>query len=182
MAARLFKWLLFSIVCFIALTPLKAASSCFSRGPQPGLHPFYIAVTEIEHNAREKSLEISCKIFAEDFEEILKKNYGTVVDLGAEKDKAALDKYIPDYIGHHLKLRIDGKPVNLGFVGFERDRESAYCYFQVDNISSVKKMEVQNSLLHDFTDKQINIVHVVVEGKRQSTKLDYPSSLASFNF
>ena len=32
------------------------------------LHLVFVSVTEIEHNAKEKTLEISCKIFTDDFE------------------------------------------------------------------------------------------------------------------
>ena len=35
-------------------------------------HPIYVSVTEIQHNAKDKTLEISCKIFTSDFEAILK--------------------------------------------------------------------------------------------------------------
>jgi hypothetical protein len=70
----------------------------------------------------------------------------------------------------------------LSYIGFEKDKESAYCYFQVENVPSLKKLDVFDSLLHDFTADQINIIHVIVNGNRQSTKLDYPQKNASFNF
>ena len=57
MAGILFKWLL---VGGILLTP--------SSGTH---HPIYVSVTEIEHNAKDKTLEISCKIFTDDFEKTL---------------------------------------------------------------------------------------------------------------
>ena len=66
--------------------------------------------------------------------------------------------------------------------GFEKEKESAYCYFQVENVSSLKKLDANDSILHDFTSDQINIIHVMVNGKRQSTKLDYPATNASFSF
>jgi hypothetical protein len=46
----------------------------------------------------------------------------------------------------------------------------------------LKKLDVIDSLLQDFTSDQINIIHVTVNGKRQSTKLDYPEKAASFTF
>jgi hypothetical protein len=154
------------------------------NGPVPTevFHPFYISITEINNNAKDKTLEISCKMFAEDLEETLNKNYKTEVDLSLAKDKAALDKFIPDYVNRHFSLVVDGKPVKLNYVGYEKDKESAYSYFQVDNVPSLKRLDVNNSLLHDFNQDQINIVHVVVNGKRQSTKLDFPSKQASFSF
>jgi len=145
-------------------------------------HPFYIAVTEVNHNAKEKSLEISCKIFAEDLEETLKKDYKTAVNLSAEKQQAVNDKLIADYIPRHLLIVTDGKPVKLNYVGFEKQAEAVYCYFEVGNVTVPKKIDFTNTILQDFTDKQINIIHMIVGGNRKSQKLDYPAKQVSFSF
>ena len=44
------------------------------------LHPIYVSVTEIEHNAKDNTLEISCKIFTGDLEAVLRKNNKIKVD------------------------------------------------------------------------------------------------------
>lgn len=145
-------------------------------------HPFYIAVTEINLNPSDKTLEVSCKMFADDLEKIIEKNNHTQLDISADKDQRKFESYIPAYVKNHLSIAIDDKGLNLSFLGFEKENESAYCYFQVENISTLKKIDINNSLLHDLTSDQINIIHVIVSGKRQSTKLDYPNKTASFNF
>lgn len=173
MAAILYKWFLLSCSwVFAGMRPADAAH----------LHPFYISVTEINHNAKDKTLEISCKMFAEDLEQTLEKNYKTQLDFSAEKDKAAFDKLINDYVSKHLSVAVDGRPVRLTYIGFEQEKESAYGYFQIDNVASLKKLDISNSILFDFTEEEINIVHAVVNGKRQSTKLNYPEKQASFQF
>ena len=171
-----FLQLLFSTLLF-PFQPVKAS-------PEAGLklHPFYISVTEINQNAKARSLEISCKFFAEDLEQILEKTYKTQLDITGTKDKAAFDKDIPDYVNRRLSITVDGKPVSLHYVGYEKDKESAYAYFEITNVASVKSITAVNSLLHDFIEQQINIMHVTVGGKRQSTKLDYPDTKASFQF
>jgi len=145
-------------------------------------HPFYIAVTEINLNTSDKTLEVSCKMFADDLEQIIEKNNHAQLDILADKDKSKFDSYIPAYVKSHLNLSVDGKAIDLSYIGFEKEKESAYCYFQAENISSLKKIEVHNSILHDFTADQVNIIHVTVNGKRQSTKLDYPNTNANFTF
>jgi hypothetical protein len=171
---------LLQILSAVLLLPFGAVKSNLPVAAKP--HPFFVSVTEVNQNAAEKSLEISCKFFADDFEQTLEKAYNTHLDIVSAKDKAAFDKIIPDYIGKHLQLAADGRPVKLTYVGFEKEKESAYAYFEVQNISSVKQLDAVNSLLHDFKNEQINIMHVTVNGKRQSTKLDYPASKASFRF
>lgn len=177
MAAIFYKWLtVFSLI--MAGRP-QAASSLPEAAAK---HPFYIAVTEINLNTSDKTLEVSCKMFADDLEQIIEKNNHAVLDISADKDKPAFDKYIPAYVKNHLRISIDGKSSPLSYIGFEKEKESAYCYFQVEHVSSLKKIDIVNSLLQDFTTDQINIIHVIVNGKRQSTKLDYPDKSASFSF
>lgn len=171
---------LLQILSLVLLLPAGVAKSNDPATAKP--HPFFVSVTEINQNAAEKSLEISCKFFADDFEQTLEKAYNTRLDIASAKDRAAFDKFIPDYIGKHLQLSADGKPVKLTYVGFEKEKESAYAYFEVQNLSSLKQLDAVNSLLHDFKNEQINIMHVTVNGRRQSTKLDYPATRASFRF
>lgn len=175
MAAIFYKWLM---VCGLMVTVAHDSNQSLNGHR----HPFYIAVTEINLNTSDKTLEVSCKMFADDLEQIIEKNNHAQLDISSDKDKASFDKYIPAYVKNHLGLAIDGKTGNLSYIGFEKEKESAFCYFQVENVSSLKKLDVFDSLLHDFTSDQINIIHVTVNGKRQSTKLDYPEKNASFSF
>ncbi len=146
------------------------------------LHPFFVSVTQIQENAKEKILEVTCKIFTDDFEKDLRKNYHTHVDLLNETDKPAMVKLINDYIKSHLQISIDSKLCALQYIGFEKDEEAVNCYFQVNNISVKKTVAIVNHILFDYKPEQVNIVHVTVRGTRKSTQLINPDSRASFDF
>jgi hypothetical protein len=146
------------------------------------LHPFYVSVTEINHNEKDKSLEITCKIFTDDMENVLKQNFKTTVDLSDQKQKEKNDKLITAYIKKNLNIAADKKSVQLNYVGYEKDSEAVFCYFEIINISTVKELDVSNSILQDLTEDQINIMHVFVNGIRKSYKLGYPDKLARFTF
>jgi len=171
MAASVFKWL---IIPVLALSLIAAA-------PEK-LHPFHISVTEINHNAADKTLEISCKIFTDDFETILAKNYKTKVDLINPAAKAVMDSLVKKYIFSHLQVKANGKPVTFSYVGFENEKEAAYSYFEVDNISSVSNLEISNSILYDRFEDQMNIMHVTVGGNRKSSRVSYPNKESLFTF
>ncbi len=145
-------------------------------------HPLHVSVTEINHNATDKTLEISCKLFTDDFERVLVNNYKTKVDLINPPDRPAMEKLVNDFIHTHLAIKTDGKQVQLLYLGYEKDKDAIYSYFQVDNIASVKKIEINNNILHELFTDQINLMHVTVGGKRKSMKLDYPDKEASFSF
>ena len=177
MALLSFKWLFISLLSLLSVNPKES-----SPATSASFHPFYVSVTEIHHNAKDKALEISCKIFVDDMEEALKKNYKTKVDLSSVQNQEQNNKLIADYISKHLVFVTDGKPQKLSYVGYEKDSEAVYCYFEVPNLPAVKKLDVTNSILQDYTTSQINIMHVYVNGNRKSYKLDYPSNQASFTF
>jgi hypothetical protein len=168
MALILFKWLFAAIITFV---------------PADGsLHPIYVSVTEIEHNTAEKNLEISCKIFTDDFEKTLRKTYKQKIDLLDNKYKESMEIVVNDYIQKHLKVIVDGKPVSLKFMGYEQQEEGIISYFQADHIVSVKELSVYNNILYEYKPEQIGILHITVNGERRSTKLINPAASAVFPF
>src|ERR1700743_3086449 len=107
MVTSLFKWLTVASLCMFGAHT----------------HPLYISVTVINHNTKDKILEVSCKIFTNDFESVLEKMSGGRGDLSAAATKAASDKLIDTYVEKHLRLKVDGKPVSLHFVGSEQEND-----------------------------------------------------------
>ncbi|MEP6949933.1 MAG: DUF6702 family protein [Ginsengibacter sp.] len=146
------------------------------------MHPFYVSVTQIQENAKERILEITCKIFTDDFEKDLRKDFNTHVDLLNQADKPAMGKLVNEYIRTHLQVSVDGKPSLLQYVGYEQDEEAVECYFQVNNIAVNKSLAIIDNILFDYKPEQVNIVHVTVKGTRKSMQLVNPDSRASFDF
>jgi hypothetical protein len=176
MAINIYKGL------FVLLLTFSGFSFKTSPGFSP-VHPIFVSVTEINHNPQDKDLEIACKIFTDDLETVLAKATGAKMDLFHPKDTAVTGKQINDYIARHLVLKIDGKPVSLHFLGFEREVDAVWSYFEVPGVANAPKtVSIMNNLLYENFKQQINLMHVTVGGKRKSTKLDYPDSDASFSW
>ena len=146
------------------------------------LHPFFVSVTQIEHNEKDKTLEISVRIYTDDLEKTLKPYSKSKVDIIKPADKEAINKLLFAYMQAHLKLVVNGKPVQLEYVGYEIQSESTWTYLQVSNINSVKEIGVNTNLLYDFTKEETNIIEVKANNKKSSYKLDYPSSSTTFSF
>jgi hypothetical protein len=176
MVSFLFKWLLVSSL----LNFNTSVNSPFRR--LGGSHPIFVSVTEIEHNAKDKTLEISCKIFTDDFEKTLRQAYKTYVDLLKPKDKNAMNKLVADYVQKHLVIKVDGKTAPLQFLGYEQDEEGIVSYYQVNNIAAVKKLDITDNILFEYKKEQISIIHTTVNGNKKSTKLINPEDKYSFEF
>ena len=166
MAAILYNWLLiFSLSIF-----------------QTAHHPIFVSVTTIEHNAASKTLEISCKIFTDDFESVLRKKYSTKVDLLDVKFAPSMNKLVNEYIQKHLIIKAEGKVVVLNFIGFEQQEEGIITYFEVKDIARVNKIDVIDNILYEEKPQQMEIIHVTVKGERKSSRLNNPDATASFIF
>ena len=133
MAAILYKWLL--VFGFTGLLNTH--------------HPIFVSVTEIAHNTKENTLEISCKIFTDDLETTLRKKYKTKVDLLDASFKNVMGPMINDYIQKHLSITSNSTKSILQFVGFEQQEEGIITYFEVKNVTKVDKLEIVNNILSD---------------------------------
>lgn len=152
-------------------------STCFFTS-----HPLYVSIIEIDHNAKTKELEVSIRIFTDDFENTLKKYSAAHIDLTHPSNKALMDKLVSDYLQKHLQIKIDNKATAMRYLGFEVQQESVWSFFEIPNVPSVKKMDITTNVLYDYQDKQMNIIHAKVNDVERSYKLDNPATQTSFSW
>ncbi len=145
-------------------------------------HPFFVSVTEIKQNPANHSIEISCRMFSDDLEKALEKQYHVQLDIVKPADKTQVNKLINDYVKKHLIIRADGKTLNLNYVGYEVQEDGTWSYFEVKGIDQIKQVNVHDDLLYEQHAEQINMMHVIVGSQRKSTKVDNPDADASFVF
>jgi hypothetical protein len=137
-------------------------------------HPFHVSTTEISHNAKNKSLEITCRIFTDDCEQILAEKYKAKIDLHDKKREKEMNVWVQRYLETKLKFTVDGKTCKANYLGFENDHEATNVYLEIGNIVNFKRLEMSNSILYDLFDDQMNLVHVEKSGSRKSTKVNFP--------
>jgi len=145
-------------------------------------HPFYVSVTEIKHNPQTKNVELSIRVFFDDFEKSLSHQYKSKVNILKPTDRKQVDALIADYVSRHLKVTADGKLLVFKYLGYEIEEDAAWCYLESPKVENIKVLRVQNDILYAEHPTQSNMIHVVVNGKRKSTKLDNPNSKAELTF
>jgi hypothetical protein len=67
-------------------------------------------------------------------------------------------------------------------LGYEQDEEGIESYYQVNNIPSVKKLDITDNILFEYKKEQISIIHTIINGDKKSTKLINPEDKYSFEF
>ena len=122
-------------------------------------HPFFISLTEIRYNPKEKSLEISQKIFRDDLENALTGQYKSRVNFLAPGNKAELEKKIKKYILENNDISINGEKLVLYYLGYELEEEAIWFYLEAQKVPFPKTADIRNSILHKNFDTQQNIIN-----------------------
>ena len=144
-------------------------------------HPFYVSVVDMEYNAPARSLETSIRIFTDDLELTLKQNNpGAKIDLFHPTPQT--DSLIKNYLTAHLIAEVNGKKMTWKYVGHERISESVWCYMEIENLSQLKTLRLQNSILYDYKKEQINMHHIKANGKSKASKLANPERQLVFTW
>lgn len=149
---------------------------------QTNKHPFHVSTIEIAQNTKTNSLEVTCRIFTDDFESVLSKRFKSKIDLSSKNKEKEMNTFIKSYLESSLKFNIDTKTIKPSYVGFENDHEATNVYLEIDNVTSFKQLNLSNSILYDLFEDQLNILHVEKDGGRKSTKVSFPEKQMKISF
>jgi hypothetical protein len=146
------------------------------------MHPFFLSVTDLKYQAKDKSLEVSVRIFANDLEAALVQVEGKSVDLFHPKDKPSLEKLLERYLKATLLIKVNEQDLPLQYIGHEFESESCWIYLAGANCPLPKSLEVQNMILYNKFKTQSNIVQIEVGSEKKSARQSFPGVRFFFEF
>lgn len=138
-------------------------------------HPYHVGSVEFKYNSKSKTFEVSAKFFLDDLENALNDKYGKEIRFNDKNFKEQINQLLKEYCGEYLKLKVNNQFITLNYLGFEEDAESVDIYLESSRVENPKKVETAVSLLYNYFDDQMNIVHIIVNGVRKSSQLNYPN-------
>ncbi|HCO85083.1 MAG TPA: hypothetical protein DIT95_16355 [Arenibacter sp.] len=133
-------------------------------------HKFYISVTSVEYSDKDRALQITTRIFIDDFEKVLQERYGIKGSLATREESDMADAYIEKYLRTKFMVEINDRPVDFDFLGKEYDNDIMICYLEVPKIdmSTATSISVENEVLMDIFEEQKNVVHFKLGNQKKS--------------
>jgi hypothetical protein len=132
------------------------------------IHKYYISVTQVNYVQEQQSLQITSRIFIDDFENLLRERYDDNITL-AEKDEAEIiDFYLGKYLIEAITIKINNQKVTPTFIGKEYDGDIMRCYIEVEDVKSIQSFEISNKVLFDLFEQQQNIIKTKINAKQKS--------------
>jgi hypothetical protein len=144
----------------------------FILGWMVNFHPFYISLTEVRYNSGSQRFEVAQKIFWDDLEEVLAAESGDAVNFLNPKDPEVLHMVLSNYLLTKNKVKVDGRSLELKFLGYEVEEDAAWFYLESEKAKKPKELWVSNELLIDQFPGQQNIVHIYLDKKPKTLMLD----------
>jgi hypothetical protein len=139
------------------------------------VHPYHVGSVEFNYNSKSKTFEITGKFFLDDLENALKEKYGNAVHFNDPKYQTQINNLLKNYCEAYLKLKADNHYLKIKYLGFEEDSEAVNIFLESEAVAPPKKVETAVSFLYNYFDDQMNIIHIIINGKRQSDQLNYPN-------
>lgn len=164
---------------FLSIFLLLLAFPLISAVPT---HKFYVSITRIEYVKEKNSLQIITKIFIDDIEAALRERFGQDISLATSKETETADNDLKQYILQNLKIKVNGKNTQLRYLGKEYETDMVVAYLEVEPITSLKTIAIENKILMEMFPEQQNIIHLKSANNRKSLILDQEEPAGSLNF
>lgn len=138
-------------------------------------HEYYISFGEMKLNPQTHHLEMSVRMFSDDLEFALKKQYGLPVDVLEHENS---EEIIAEYVKEHFQIwNSNGQLMEYIFMGIEGDPNEVTVYLETKDASLQNEIEVKNALLLSDFPGQINILKVGEGESRRSYRFDVDTPL-----
>lgn len=146
------------------------------------VHKYYVSITQIEYVKDKQSLQIISRIFVDDFEKLLRTRYDKTITLNDGEDETKIDSYIKKYLLDKIEIEINDQIKVISFIGKKYDDDIMHCYLEIENIPSIKSLQIQNKVFYDVFDDQKNIVRTKINGKNKTFVLIPENDKGLLNF
>ncbi len=145
-------------------------------------HKYYVSTSLYDFKEDLGSLQITIRVFQDDFTEIIKKKYQVDISMNNDINSNEIKSKIRDYLLSNLSIYLDKNKYDLFYLGSEEKNEMIVAYLELEDIPTFKSIELKNTILFDLFEKQQNIIHLKKGPNRKSFILRKNVPNVSFQF
>lgn len=131
-------------------------------------HKYYVAVTQMDLMPQKKRIEITSRIFIDDFEKALTKKFKQKPNITTSNELPEAEEWIKQYITEKIKVSINKKPQRIEYLAKEIEGDVIIIYTKIAISKKINTFEIYNSLLTETFQEQQNIVHTNINGNKKS--------------
>ncbi|WP_196894848.1 DUF6702 family protein [Aureivirga marina] len=135
------------------------------------LHKYYISLTDIKYNEKNKSFEIISNAFIDDLELTLENLHQKDLELDTPKEAPDAKELMKNYVEKHLEIWINKKKQKFKYIGKEYDTDIVLFYLEIPFQEEIKSFEIKNTAIMETYPEQRNIIKLEINGKYKTFHL-----------
>lgn len=162
------KYIIFVLTFWIALSSFT-------------IHKYYVSVTQLDYSEKNNRIEITTRVFIDDFEKTLENKFKEKMNLATKQEHKNAEDFIQKYCNDKIKMEVNGKFNSVIFMGMEYQDDVVICYLKVTPSEKIKTIDFYNAMLTETFSDQQNLVHSSIFSQKKSfmiTSKDRKASLA----
>lgn len=132
------------------------------------VHKFYVSVTQIDYIQNKNRVEVTSRIFIDDFNKVLEKKYNKKIYLASNKEIEGARDLVKSYLQEKIKVTINGKACEIKFLDTEIDNDVLICYLKIAFSEKITTFGIENSVLTEMFEEQQNLVHTNINNNKSS--------------
>ena len=144
------------------------ASILFVAMSSFGMHKFYVAIYQIDFVPEKKRVEITARIFLDDLNIALEKEFKLKTNLGEKSESNQDIVLLQKYLNSHLKVFIDGKEKTVFYLSKEIENNVVIVYLKIPEIKKFSSFNIQNNTLLEVYSDQQNIIQTNFYDKKRN--------------
>ena len=132
------------------------------------VHKFYVSIYQVDFVPEKKRVEITARIFLDDLNLALEKEFKTKIQLGEKTESSQDVQFLQKYLMKHLKISIDDKEKNIQFLSKEIENNVVIIYLKIVDVKKINSFRIYNNALLELYSDQQNIIQTKFYNKKRN--------------
>lgn len=132
------------------------------------VHKFYVSIYQVDFVPEKKRVEITARIFMDDLNLALEKEFKTKIQLGEKTESSQDVQFLQKYLMKHLKISIDDKEKNIQFLSKEIENNVVIIYLKIVDVKKINSFRIYNNALLELYSDQQNIIQTKFYNKKRN--------------
>ena len=130
-------------------------------------HEYYVSTTEVDYIKEKNLMQITIRIFIDDFEEIVKQKNNNL-KVAPDSNSKKINEILNQYIFEKFKISVNDQELIYEFIGKEYKSDMIQAYYEAEINNIIKNISFENYILFDYFENQQNIIHYKNDKFRKS--------------
>lgn len=145
-------------------------------------HPVHVSVTNLDLDPGRGTVNLSVKIFADDFQDLILHKYAVQLRITEQKSPEDQIETVNRYIREAIQLEINGKIVeSLQFTQSELEAGALWLYYRYDKGNRIRKITIRNTLMLEKYQDQTNLLIVTWNNRQNGYRMNNKNTEMTFN-